>query len=30
VPTIEPGTDRLLVADLVGLLGDAEHYNTRR
>ncbi|WEH43999.1 hypothetical protein [Streptomyces sp. AM 2-1-1] len=22
-----PGTDRLLVADLVGLLGDAEHYS---
>ncbi|ASY37010.1 MULTISPECIES: hypothetical protein [unclassified Streptomyces] len=26
----EPGTDRLLVADLVGLLSDAEHYNSRR
>lgn len=24
---VEPGTDRLLVAELVGLLGDAEHYN---
>ncbi|GAB1339798.1 hypothetical protein ACE1SV_63880 [Streptomyces sp. E-15] len=26
---VEPGTDRLLVAELVGLLGDAEHYNSR-
>ncbi|MFE7111151.1 hypothetical protein ACFU98_32260 [Streptomyces sp. NPDC057575] len=25
--TAEPGTDRLLVADLVGLLGRAEDYN---
>ncbi|MFE4256633.1 hypothetical protein ACFRU3_45940 [Streptomyces sp. NPDC056910] len=25
--TVEPGTDRLLVAELVGLLNDAEHYN---
>lgn len=24
--TVEPGTDRLLVAELVGLLNDAEHY----
>ncbi|MFF3730856.1 hypothetical protein ACFYXM_11170 [Streptomyces sp. NPDC002476] len=28
--TAEPGTDRLLVAELVGLLSDAEHYNSRR
>lgn len=27
--SVEPGTDRLLVAELVGLLGDAEHYNSR-
>lgn len=27
---VEPGTDRLLVAELVGLLNDAEHYNSRR
>ncbi|MEK8141641.1 hypothetical protein NKH18_00645 [Streptomyces sp. M10(2022)] len=26
--TAGPGTDRLLVADLVGLLGDAEHYSS--
>ena len=25
---LEPGTDRLLVAELVGLLNDAEHYNS--
>ncbi|MFE4423303.1 hypothetical protein [Streptomyces sp. NPDC056817] len=25
--SVEPGTDRLLVAELVGLLNDAEHYN---
>ncbi|OIK28313.1 hypothetical protein [Streptomyces malaysiense] len=25
--TVEPGTDRLLVAELVGLLNDAEHYD---
>ncbi|MFF2426913.1 hypothetical protein [Streptomyces mirabilis] len=25
--TVEPGTDRLLVAELVGLVNDAEHYN---
>ncbi|CAM5385135.1 hypothetical protein [Streptomyces viridochromogenes] len=24
---VEPGTDRLLVAELVGLLNDTEHYN---
>ncbi|MEV0494447.1 hypothetical protein [Streptomyces atratus] len=24
---VEPGTDRLLVAELVGLLNDAEHYD---
>lgn len=27
--TAGPGTDRLLVAEVVGLLSDAEHYNTR-
>lgn len=27
---VEPGADRLLVAELVGLLGDAEHYDSRR
>ncbi|AZS74869.1 hypothetical protein DDE74_31590 [Streptomyces lydicus] len=26
--TTEPGTDRLLVAELVGLLNDAEHYSS--
>ncbi|MFE4056709.1 hypothetical protein ACFXP3_10495 [Streptomyces sp. NPDC059096] len=25
--SIEPGTDRMLVAELVGLLNDAEHYS---
>ncbi|MFD5191031.1 hypothetical protein ACFWMU_23245 [Streptomyces sp. NPDC058357] len=25
-----PATDRLLIAELVGLLNDAEHYNSRR
>ncbi|MEU2098715.1 hypothetical protein ACFWGE_21470 [Streptomyces bacillaris] len=24
---VEPGTDRMLVAELVGLLNDAEHYS---
>ncbi|MEV0282364.1 hypothetical protein AB0I22_39230 [Streptomyces sp. NPDC050610] len=28
--TAEPGTDRLLVTEVVGLLSDAEHYNSRR
>ncbi|WP_329449323.1 glycerol-3-phosphate dehydrogenase/oxidase (plasmid) [Streptomyces sp. NBC_01426] len=27
---VEPETDRLLVAELVGLLNDAEHYNSRK
>ncbi|MFJ2900233.1 hypothetical protein ACIO87_35835 [Streptomyces sp. NPDC087218] len=27
---VGPATDRLLIAELVGLLNDAEHYNSRR
>ncbi|MEU5980397.1 hypothetical protein [Streptomyces sp. NPDC047315] len=27
---VEPATDRLLIAELVGLLNDTEHYNSRR
>ncbi|MCQ9132854.1 hypothetical protein [Streptomyces hilarionis] len=27
---VEAATDRLLIAELVGVLNDAEHYNSRR